>query len=136
VSGDRPAPPVPALVRRPGGPFGWLDARLLHDRWLASLGVDAVAVLVLLAIAADHQGASFYGRDTMAALLSLERRALDRALDRLLALALVAHRPWRPGHPDGVWQLLPVPSREQSRTDAPVSIAKLLAQHLRRQPGP
>ena len=106
---QRPVPPRPTLVRRPGGAFGWLDARLLHDGWLVRLGPDATAVLLFLALVADHQGASFYGREKMAVQLGLDRAEIDRALDRLLDLDLVDHRPWRDGLLDGVWQLLPVP---------------------------
>jgi hypothetical protein len=104
-----PIPPHPDLLRTPPRSFGWLDARLLRDEWLGSLGVEAVAVLTLLALAADAHGASFYRRETMALALSTPRRELDRSLERLVELGLVAHRPWRPGHIDGVWQLLPVP---------------------------
>lgn len=124
---ERPIPPRPELVRRPARGFGWLDARMLHEGWLSRLGPDATAVLTLLALAADERGASFYGRGRMAASLGLEGRALDRALDRLLALGLVAHRPWRLGHPDGVWQLLPVPAAApRERTTGPASIRDVL----------
>ena len=64
-----PAPPRPGLERRPAGAFGWLHAELLHDRWLAELGPHATAVVVLLAIAADRRGASFFSRERMAAAL-------------------------------------------------------------------
>lgn len=104
-----PIPPHPDLLRTPPRSYGWLDARLLRDEWLGRLGVEAVAVLTLLALAADGRGASFYRRETMALALSLPRRELDRSLDRLLELGLVAQRPWTHGHIDGVWQLLPVP---------------------------
>ncbi len=106
---ERPIPPHPELVRHPPRSFGWLDARLLREEWLARLGPEPVAVLTLLALAADRHGASFYRRETMALALSLPRRELDRSLGRLLELELVAHRPWLPGHLDGVWQLLPLP---------------------------
>lgn len=96
-------------MRRPEGAFGWLDARLLHEGRLARLGPDAVTLLVLLALAADRRGASFYGRGRMTQMLGLTRGALDAALDLLCAEGLLVHRPWRPGHLDGVWQLLPVP---------------------------
>ena len=35
ISRAAPVPPRPDLVRRPRGAFGWLDAALLHDRWLS-----------------------------------------------------------------------------------------------------
>jgi len=124
----RPRPPRPELVRRPSGLFGWLDARLLWEDWLARLGPDATAALVLLALAADRRGASFYGRERMAVALGLTRSRVDRALARLLELDLVAHRPWREGLPDGVWQLLPLPASGAGRGGGPVSVAQVLAQ--------
>lgn len=76
--------------------------------------------MLFLALAADRHGASFYGRDKMALLVGLERTAVDRALGRLLDLDLVVHKPWRPGQPDGVWQILPVPlpPRRDTGTEA------------------
>jgi hypothetical protein len=123
----RPTPPRPELVRRPSGAFGWLDAHLLHEGWLSRLGPNASSVLVLLALAADGQGASFYGRDRMGVLLGLDRAAVDRALARLVELGLVAHRPWSAGHPDGVWQLLPVPSSRPRERGSAVAIGDVLA---------
>jgi len=121
-----PTPPFPSLERRPSGAFGWLDARLLHDRWLEDLGADATAVLVLLALAADRRGASFYSRERMARLLSLDLYRTDKALDRLIEVKLVAHKPWREGTRDGVWQLLPVPRLEIHRTGRMTSLADLI----------
>lgn len=108
---ERPAPPRPNMHRKPPRSFGWLDARLLHDGWLLELQPEAVAVMALLAIAADERGASYYLRETMVATLALPRGKLDDCLERLLDLGLVAHRPWSPGHADGVWQLMPLPNR-------------------------
>lgn len=126
---NTPAPPRPELVRRPRGRFGWLDDHLLHDRWLADVGPDAVAVLVLLALAADARGASFYRRDRMADLLGIDRVRLDDALQHLLEVRLVAHRPWRPRTSEGVWQLLPTPNRKlHQRASRTVSAAELLRQ--------
>lgn len=115
----RPTPPRPDLARRPSGAFGWLDARLLHEEWCARLGPAGTCVLVLLALAADDHGASFYGRERMSRALGLPRDEVDRGLARLLELGLVAHRPWRPGFADGVWQLLPLPPCERLGVGAP-----------------
>ena len=108
---EPPRPPHPEQIRRPTGSFGWLDARLLHDGWLDRLGPERIAVLTLLALAADRSGSSFYRRDSMSLALSMPRADLDEALRRLLELDLVAHRPWSAGNDDGVWQLLPLPPR-------------------------
>lgn len=131
----RPEPPYPALTRSPAGlAFGWLDARLLHEEWLARLGPDAIAALTLLALAADGRGSSFYGRERMGRALGLHREHVDRALGRLLELGLVAHRPWRSGHPDGVWQLLPLPKArsDDARGRGPSSAGDAIAR-LRRE---
>ena len=102
--------PCPGRIRSTPPSFGWLDVRLLNDDWLGRLGPDATAALCLLALAADRRGASFYGRGRMAQRLGVDRSRVDAALDRLRALELVAFSPWRPGLPDGVWQLLPLPT--------------------------
>jgi len=106
----RVIPPHPDFIRRPAGRFGWLEDRLLREGWLGRLGPVGTSVLVLLALAADRHGVSFYGREHMAEKLGMSRQEVDQALTQLLELHLVAHRPWRPGHPDGVWQLLPLPA--------------------------
>jgi hypothetical protein len=71
----------------------------------------------------------------MVAFLGLDRERVDRALGRLLELGLVAHRPWRAGHPDGVWQLLPVADAKPRAAGEPASVADVLAHlKLRREP--
>lgn len=131
ISRAAPVPPRPDLVRRPRGAFGWLDAALLHDRWLAEVGPHAVAVMVLLAIAADRRGASFYRRERMAIVLGLSRHEVDDALQRLLDVGLVVMRPWRPGGCDGVWQLL----QPSPRSDAPRAGTVLTAADVLRSLG-
>ena len=121
-----PTPPRPDFVRRPQAPFGWLEAHLLHDRWLAQLAPDATAVLLLLALAADRRGASFYSRGRMGDALGMDVGRVDRALDRLLELDLVALRPWRPGGRDGVWQLLPVERQPDQQRGGVMHVAELL----------
>lgn len=102
-------PPRPDFIRKPTGRFGWLEDRLLHDGWLGRMGSEATSVLVLLALAADRHGSSFYSRRRMGEVLGMHRQQVDGALRRLLELRLVAQRPWRQGQPDGVWQIMPLP---------------------------
>ncbi len=113
---EPPRPPRPELSRRPDGGFGWLDARLVQDHWLAKIGANATATLVLLSIAADQRGASYWSRARMTQALRISRSQLDEALRTLLHHRLVDHRPWRPGHRDGVWQILPIPGDDLART--------------------
>ena len=51
---------------------------------------------------------------------------IDRALDQLIELQLVALRPWRPGTPDGVWQILPLEKQCYRRAGRTLSAADLL----------
>ena len=119
-------PPYPDLIRRPAGRFGWLEDRLLHDDWLARLGPAGIAVMVLLVLAADRHGASFFGRERMADKLGISRHEVDQALARMLEWHLVTHGPWRPGDPDGIWQLLPLPpSAGRPRGSGPIAIGDL-----------
>lgn len=106
---------------------------MLHEGWLARLGPHGTSVLSLLALAADRHGASFYGRDRMAQRLGISRADVDEGLRVLLELDLVAHRPWRRDSPDGVWQLLAVPTERdagppETVTRGPTSIAAVLSQ--------
>ena len=123
----RPKPPFPNRKRVPRGGFGWLDDRLLHDRWLSELGPDAITVLVFLALAADRYGASFYGRMRMVAATGIPLSELDKALAKLTDRGLVAFRPWRNGASDGVWQLLDLPRpRQNYRAGKILTVAQVL----------
>lgn len=120
--------PRPDLVRRPTAGFGWLDQAILHGGWLAQIGPDGSAVLLLLALAADRHGASFYSRHRMADALGISLSQVDAALQRLRALELVDHRPWHEGGREGVWQLLPLPLlRHQPRAQRVLGIGQILA---------
>ena len=127
----KPLPPRPNLLRRPQASFGWLEVRLLHDGWLRKLGPEGSAVMLLLALAADSRGASFWGRDRMATALGMSRDQLDRALRVMQNAVLLDQRPWRAESNDGVWQLLPVPHQERNapepRRGNILSIADVLA---------
>ncbi len=121
-----PIPPHPEFIRQPQGPFGWLEADLLHDRWLAKLEPDATAVLLLFALAADRRGASFYSRARMADSLGIDVERVDRATERLRQVGLVELRPWRPGLRDGVWQIMPVAKQVTARSGTTTPIADLI----------
>ena len=121
-----PTPPHPDLVRKPSAPFGWLEAHLLHQHWLQRLQPDAIAVLLLLALAADRHGASYFSRARMADRLGIDVGRVAAALARLLNLGLVAFKPWRRDAKDGVWQILPVEQSRETRSNTILSVAELL----------
>lgn len=103
--------PRPERVRRPGpGGFGWLDARLHKQSWLALLTPDDLSVYTFLCLVANQQGVSWYRRDRMRQILAIADDALWRALKRLYALDLVAYRPFSRHASDGFHQVLSLPS--------------------------
>ena len=126
MSRPRPRPPRPELIRRPQESFGWLETCLLHEGILADIGPETTAVLLLLALAADEMGASYYGRGRMGAKLGMDQASVSRALERLLDQRLVAFRPWGQGQKDGVWQLLPVPGTKYERQGTCLPLADVL----------
>ncbi len=122
----RPTPPLPGQGRRPTASFGWLDTDLLHSGTLAWLGPKTTSVLLLLALAADREGSSYYSRGKMGAMLGMDMASISKALDRLIKNKLVAFRPWRPGIQDGVWQLLPVKQTKPTRQGTCLSVKQIL----------
>ena len=64
-------------------PFGWLPCRLLSDGWLETLSQPAQLLYLLLAMAADRQGLSFYGDARIEHVLALGAGELVRARQEL-----------------------------------------------------
>ena len=104
--------PEPGRVRSLGATagFGWLDARLWRDGWLATMSPQDLAVYAFLCLVADRQGVSSYRRDRIRAALELDERVVWQALGRLERLGLVAYRPFDVHASEGFWQVLAVPT--------------------------
>jgi len=89
----------PGRVRTLPEHFAWIDHRLrpqLHD-----LGLEAIALLFFLHLAADRTGCSFWSDATIARKLGLREGDVVQARFRLVERGLVAYR-----YP--LYQLLPV----------------------------
>lgn len=82
--------------------FGWADHRLLREGHLRLLTPDAMALYLLLVLASDGEGLSFYGDGLTSSLLGLSRERLDRARANLVSADLVA---WQ----EPLYQLLEIP---------------------------
>jgi hypothetical protein len=116
-----------------GTAFGWLDARLLQEGWLAALGAEGTAAYAFLCLAADRQGLSYYRRDRIAHALALSDQALHHALSRLETLDLVAYRPFHRRAADGVRQVLALPAGPPPASGAEAFVLGL-AERLGRPP--
>ena len=77
------------LRRIPNG-FGWVDHRLLRNGRLRLCTPDALALYLLLVLAADGEGLSFYGDRLLCGLLGLSMERLADARENLLRADLVA----------------------------------------------
>lgn len=104
-----PRPERMRLLERARG-FGWLDARLVRDGWVSAMTPAELAVYSVLCLVANREGVSWYRRDRLLAMLSIEERELWRALGALEELDLVAYRPFHRNASEGFRQVLSVPT--------------------------
>lgn len=99
------APILPQRVRSIGGQsFAFLPHRFLRDGFFASLAPDALRLYVVLVLAADRYGLSFYHYDSLCSLLEIPLERYLRARNALIDKDLIAF--------DGTrFQVLSLPDR-------------------------
>jgi hypothetical protein len=109
VSAERPAaqraPIVPERVRRiDGQSFAFLPHRLLREGFFASLDADELSLYVMLVLAADRFGVSFYHYDSICSITRLPLERYLQARKTLIEKDLIAF--------DGTrFQVLSLPAR-------------------------
>ena len=105
------APIVPERVRGIGGQsFAFLPHRFLRQGFFASLSPDELRLYLLLVLAADRNGLSFYHYDSICSLLEIPLESYLWARNALITKDLVAY--------DGTrFQVLSLPA--QPRFDPP-----------------
>ena len=133
------APILPERVRSIGGQsFAFLPHRFLREGFFASLTSDELRLYVLLVLAADRHGLSFYHYDSICSLLELPLESYLRARNALIAKDLIAF--------DGTrFQVLSLPQRphfeparslttdDQFEADDPATIRRLVRTSLTRR---
>jgi hypothetical protein len=86
-----PCPILPARVRQVGSDsFGFLPHRFLRDGFLCSLTADELRLYIMLVLAADRNGGSFYSHRRLCQTLDLSADAYLRARDCLVRKELIA----------------------------------------------
>ena len=85
ISRDPIAPPRPV----PNG-FGWIDHRLLRDGHVRLRTCQELSLYLLLVLAADSRGVSFYGDRLACGVLGLSAERLRLARENLVSADLVA----------------------------------------------
>jgi hypothetical protein len=108
VSALPPASRDPILAHRVrttrGDGFSFIPNRFLRGGFFASLSRDELALYLLLVLAGDRQGVSFYHYDTICSLLTMRLDDYLAARDALIDKDLIAY--------DGTrFQLLSLPER-------------------------
>jgi hypothetical protein len=101
--------------------FGWVDARLLKDGWLAAMEPSDIAVYLFLCLVANQQGVSWYRRDRIRAALNLSEEETRRSLRRLIELDLIAYTPFSRHDSEGFRQVLSLPSLGPSSSSETIS---------------
>jgi hypothetical protein len=78
-------------VRQIEGGFAFIEHRFLHRGFFASLSAAELVLYLLLVIAADRRGVSFYGNDALCSLCQLSREQYLLARNGLIAKDLLAY---------------------------------------------
>ena len=107
-------PIVPSRIRRPDSQgFSFLPNRFLRDGFFVSLSRDELALYLLLVLAGNRHGVSFYHYDTLCSILELPVERYLEARNALIAKDLIAY--------DGTrFQVLSLPPRPVPRPSAPL----------------
>jgi hypothetical protein len=100
--------PQPSRVRKIERSFAWIDHRLLRAGYLAVMSHHEQSFYLFLALAADRNGVSFYGKEKICDCLGLDDGQFLVARDRLTDLGLVAFQPYTVLSHNGFYQVLPV----------------------------
>lgn len=110
------APIVPDRVRSIGGQgFAFLPHRFLREGFFASLAPDELRLYLLLVLAADRNGLSFYHYDSICSLLEIPLETYIRARNALIIKDLLAF--------DGIrFQVLSLPDKPCFTTRPPLTI--------------
>ena len=133
------APILPERVRSIAGQsFAFIPHRFLRQGFVASLRPDELRLYLLLVLAADRNGVSFYHYDSICSLLEIPLETYLRARNALIAKDLIAF--------DGTrFQVLSLPDRPhfdpaqpmttdtQFETDDPATIRRILRASITRR---
>jgi hypothetical protein len=84
-------PVVPELVRRVPRGFGWVDHRLVQDRYVDKISPPAQALYLFLVTVADGQGMSWWGERSVRTRLQLSSAILREARQELYEASLVVY---------------------------------------------
>jgi len=107
----------PHAVRRIPPSFAWLDHRLRSNGFLETFTPQEIALYFFLALAADQHGLSCWRLDVMQRTMpAFHFHQFRNARDLLVQKRLLAFKSWSQNDPDGVYQLLALPTKQQKQS--------------------
>ena len=115
--------PQPQNIRTIKGSFAWIDHRLIRNGFLDVMTHEDVVLYLFLALVADKNGVSFYRKEKICEVVSLDYNQFEIAKDRLINMKLIAFEGYSALSPNGYYQILPI------ETKAP-NYAKQITQKL------
>lgn len=81
----------PERLRRVHRPFGWVDARLIREDWLAGCSPTAWALYLFWVTVADAQGLSYYADASVARHLGITPAAVSSGRLELIRAGLLVY---------------------------------------------
>ena len=113
----------PDRVRRIGGEsFAFVPHRFLREGFFAALTLEERSLYLLLLLAGDREGVSFYGYDRLCSTLELPLELYLEARNGLMAKDLIAFDGRR-------FQALSLPTKPLSGASSPLSSSFELEEH-------
>jgi hypothetical protein len=103
--------PQPKNIRNIKGSFAWIDHRLIRNGFLDRMTHEDILLYLFLVLVADKNGVSFYRKEKICEILSLEYNQFEIAKDRLIDMKLIAFEGYSALSPNGYYQILPIESR-------------------------
>jgi hypothetical protein len=92
-------PVFPGRVRRVPAGFGWVDHRLVRERWIEGRSHASLSLYLLLVTVADAEGLSYWSEGSTCRLLGMDGSELRHAAAELETARLAAYAP-------PIWQVL------------------------------
>ncbi|MFH1615927.1 MAG: hypothetical protein ABIG61_12695 [Planctomycetota bacterium] len=122
--------PQPKNTRNIKGSFAWLDHRLMRNGFMETMTHLDMALYLFLVLAADKNGVSFYRKEKICEVVSLDYNQFEIAKDHLVDMNLIAFESHSVLSPNGYYQILPI---ETKAPDYHKQITQKLADKLFRE---
>jgi hypothetical protein len=122
--------PQPKKIRAIRGSFAWIDHRLMRNGFIGVMTHTDVVLYLFLIVAADKNGVSFYRKEKICDMLSLDYNQFEIAKDRLIDMKLIAFEGYSALSPNGYYQVLPI---ESMAPDYATQITEKLTEKLFRE---